>query len=83
MTLTEHISLWQQTFSLIKIKDLFLLSLLVFLFSVLGAAIRKTYYQLESQPFRHYFYRYRPEIKLFNHLELAFSDGLIHSKIYA
>jgi hypothetical protein len=83
MTLTEHMSLWQQTFSLIKIKDLFLLSLLILLFSVLYATIGKTYYQLKSQPFRHYFYKYRPEIKLFDHLALAFSDGLIHSKIYA
>lgn len=85
MTLTEHISLWQETFSLIKVKNFLLaaVSLLVLLFFVAFVSTQRTYYQLKSQPFRNYIYKYSPEIKLFDHLLIAFSNGLIHSKIYA
>lgn len=85
MTLADHMNLWQQFFSTTKVKDILLvvLSLFAFLFSILLATNLLTYYQLKSQSLRHYLYRYHPELKLFDYLALAFSDGLIHSKIYA
>ena len=83
MSVSDHINQWQQFFTMIREKSL-LLSLLSVSLYIVGFFITiKTYEKLKYQLFRNYFYRYRPEIKLFNNLELAFSRGIIHSKIYA
>ncbi len=83
MTLADHMNLWQQFFLTTKLKDIVTLSLFTFIFSILFATNLLTYYQLKSQSLRNYLYRYQPELKLFDYLLLAFSQGLIHSKIYA
>lgn len=85
MSLGEHINQWQQMFTIVKEKSLFLfsMSLLILLFSILFTITLRTYYQLKFQSLRNYLYRHKPEIKLFNRMLLAFSDGIIHSKIYA
>ena len=84
MSLNEHVSLWQQIFSITKLKELFLLPLYLFaVFFILFSIIRKTYCKLKSQPFYSYLYEHAPEIKVFDRALLAFSEGIIHSKIYA
>ncbi len=84
MSISEHISAWQRFFTMIRENNL-LLSLFSLLAIVsIGVVISNEFEdKTRDQRLRHYLYRYKPEIKLFNHLELAFSDGLIHSKIYA
>jgi|SRR3989344_796262 len=85
MSVSEHIGQWQQFFTIIRERNLFLslFSLLIFPYIAVFAITTKTYEKLKHQRFRSYFYWHRPEIKLFDHLALAFSDGIIHSKIYA
>ncbi len=85
MNISEHISLWQQFFTMLKEKNLLLslFSLLIFIQIAIVTINTKAFEKLKHQRFRNYFYRYKPEIKLFDSLALAFSDGLIHSKIYA
>jgi len=80
MSASEHITQWQQFFAMTKEKNL-LLSL--FFLCVAVFAIQKAYDKLRHQHFRNYFYQHTPEIKLFNYFALAFSQGLIHPKIYA
>lgn len=84
MNISEHISAWQKFFTILKEKNL-LLSLfsLLIIFSVGLFAAKEQEDKAQYQRLRNYLYRYKPEIKLFDHLILAFSDGLIHSKIYA
>jgi hypothetical protein len=85
MSVVEHITQWQQFFIMTRDKNLVssLFFLLIFLY-VLGFAIPiKTYEKLKHQRFLNYFYHYKPELKLFDYLLLAFSQGLIRSKIYA
>ena len=85
MGISEHISQWQQFFTMTREKRLLLslFSLLVFIQVAIVIINVKAFEKLKHQRFRNYFYRYRPEIKLFDYLALAFSDGIIHSKIYA
>ncbi len=80
MSVSEHINQWQQFFKIIK-GGAPLLYVFALLFIVLLSIYKKTNDALQRH--RHYFYRYKPEIKLFDNLALAFSDGLIHPKIYA
>ncbi len=84
MSVSEHISQWQQFFSITREKSLLLslFSLLMFLYVAVFFVTAKRYEELKHQRFRGHFYRYAPEIKLFDYLALAFSDGLIRSKIY-
>ena len=82
MSISEHINAWQKFFTLIKEN-----SLLLSLFSLLtlisvNLFIKDQNKELDYQ-LRNYLYRYRPEVKLFDNLLLAFSQGIIHSKIYA
>jgi hypothetical protein len=85
MTLAEHISQWQQFSTITREKSLLvsLFSLLIFLYVAGFNITTKAYEKLKHQRFRNSFYRYKPELKLFDYLLLAFSNGLIHSKIYA
>lgn len=85
MTLNEHISFWQQMFAIIRLKELIFLpfSLLIITFFVLYTITEKIYYKLKSQSFYNYLYQHKPEIKIFNHILLAFSRGIIHPKVYA
>jgi len=83
MSVAEHISQWQQFSTIIRERVLLLSFLLIFLYSARFSIAAQAYEKLKHHRFRNYFYRYKPELKLFNHLALAFSDGLIHSKIYA
>ena len=85
MTLAEHLSQRQQFLTMTREKSLLLslFSLLTFLYVAGFAMTTKTYEKLKHQRFRNYFYRYKPEIKLFDYLLLAFYQGLIHTKIYA
>ncbi len=84
MSISEHISAWQRFFTALREKNLLLslFSLLIIL-SVNLFVSRDREDKNQYQRLRNYLYRYKPEIKLFDRLELAFSDGLIHSKIYA
>ncbi len=85
MSISEHISQWQQIFTVVRGKSLALslLPLLVFLCALVLTVTTKAYEKLKYQRFRKYFYRYKPELKLFDYLLSAFSQGLIHPKIYA
>ncbi len=85
MTLAEHISQWQQFSTMTREKSLLLslFALLIILYAVGITITKKLYEKLKYQQSLNHFYRYRPELKLFDYLLLAFSNGLIHSKIYA
>lgn len=85
MSVSEHINQWQHFFTAIKEKSLLLslFSLLIFIQIAVVAINVKAFEKLKHQRFRNYLYRHKPEIKLFDYLALAFSDGIIHSKIYA
>lgn len=81
----EHVSQWKQLFTAIQERSLllFLSALLVFLPVALFAINARAYERLKFQRFRNYLYWRRPEIKLFDYLVVAFSQGNIHSQIYA
>lgn len=81
MSVTEHISKWQQMFLAIPFSGaLFILLGLVFAVWYLSQI---NYFSL-SPPIRLRLYkREHPDIKLFDNLLLAFSKGILHPKIYA
>lgn len=85
MSISEHISQWQQFFTMTREKSLFLslFSVLIFIQVAIAIVTKKAYEKLKHQQLRNYFYWHKPEIKLFDNVALAFSDGIIHSKIYA
>ena len=85
MSVTEHIARWQQLFTAIPEKNLLFsaLILLTALLMVLFSIVPKIRDKLLFQRFLHYFYRRKPEINLFNHLLLAFSQGILNPRIYA
>ena len=85
MSVTEHIARWQQLFTAIPEKNLLFsaLILLTALLMVLFSIIPKIRDKLLFQRFLHYFYRRKSEINLFNHLLLAFSQGILNPRIYA
>ena len=85
MRATEHIAQWQQLFTTTPGKNLLssALALLVALLAVLFPVIPRARNKLLLQKFRNYFYKHKPEIKLFHHLLLAFSQGILHPRIYA
>ena len=85
MSVSDHISQWRQSFTMAGEKNLILslFSLLIIFYVVIFTNTTKAYEKLKYQRIRSYLYRHKPEIKLFDNLALAFSDGLIHSKIYA
>lgn len=80
MNLNEHINQHQMMFALTKEKNLLLISLLTFLFCAL--LINKSRDKLKFQPLKNHLYKYKPEIKLFDHLLIAFSRGILNPKIY-
>ena len=76
--------LWQRFFAMTQERNIFLslfspLILLVISLSLKNEEGEEVYYQ---RP-RNHFYQYKPEIKLFDNLLLAFSRGIINPKIYA
>ncbi len=79
MSVSEHINQWQQFFTIIREKIILLYPfvLLLVVSLIIG---KKTCNSL--QRYRHYLYRYKPEIKLFNNLLIAFSQGILNPKIY-
>lgn len=85
MNVSEHISQWKQLFTVIQAKNLllFLSTLLVLLPITLFTVSTRAYERLKFQLIRNYLYRHKPEIKLFNYLVIAFSQGDIHSQVYA
>lgn len=85
MSVPEHINQWKQLFTAIQERSLllFLSALLVFLPVSLFTINIREYNRLKFQLFRNYLYRHKPEIKLFDYLVVAFSQGNIHPKIYA
>ncbi len=85
MSVFEHISQWKQLFNLIQERNLlsFLSTFLVSLTVISFATNTQVYNKLKLQRFRNYFYWYKPEVKLFDRLVIAFSQGNIHSQIYA
>lgn len=86
MSFTEHIAKWQQLFIAMPNKSL-LFSAFVLLFVLLIALlpiIPKTRGEMMlPQRFRNHLYKHKPEIKLFNHLLVTFSQGILNPKIYA
>ncbi len=85
MGILEHISQWQQFFTIIRGKRLLvsLLSLLVFFAIVAFAVPIKLREKLKRLQSRQHLYWHKPEIKLFDYLVLAFSKGILNPKIYA
>lgn len=80
MSIFDHVSRWQQFFLLIREKAFLLSFPLLMLIFLINPKISNT---LQSQRLRNHLYRYKPEIKLFDYLIIAFAQGIIHSKIYA
>lgn len=82
MSTTEHISWWQQLFTVTPQPSSFLfLSLIIFV------GLTFLIFQFSLAPpshisRKHYEQNY-PEINLFNDLLRAFSDGILHSRLYA
>lgn len=88
MSVVEHISLWQSTFTAIPQESLILLVLLVLSIAVIfaaknilvsprlspNAALIKELYEL--------YLREHPDLLLFNSLKEAFSQGVLNPKIY-
>ena len=84
MNVSEHLNQWKQSFSMIREKNLLsLFFLLAIIFAVTLILNNKTDDKIAYQRFRGHLYKYKPEIKLFDFLLVAFSDGIIRSKIYA
>lgn len=84
MNTTEHITKWQALFTATtRSSNLFLLiALLTVAFIYIMTLKRRTNLQSSS----YFSYKYTlyklPEVKLFNYLLAAFSDGIIHPKLY-
>ncbi|OGZ67865.1 MAG: hypothetical protein A3D35_00700 [Candidatus Staskawiczbacteria bacterium RIFCSPHIGHO2_02_FULL_34_9] len=84
MSASEHISRWQQFFTMTKGDNLILALFSLLIVIWIGLFNRNKFKGMKQyQKFRINFYRYKPELKLFNYLLLAFSRGIIRSKIYA
>lgn len=82
MGVLEHISKWQQVLQAIPSSAFFLFALgLLFI----ARSFYSRAYFLLSPPQRNsprLYYKEHPDINLFNSLLLAFSDGILHPKIY-
>ena len=84
MGVSEHISKWQQFFTMTKGENLILALFSLLIVIWIGLFNQNEFKDMKQyQKFRINFYRYKPELKLFNYLLLAFSRGVIRSKIYA
>lgn len=85
MSATDHVVKWKQLFTVIPEKNLLLLSLalLVLVLVALFPLTPKVRDKLPHQQFRHYLYTHSPEIKLFDHLLAAFSQGILNPRLYA
>lgn len=85
MSTADHIAKWQQLFTVTPEKNLLLLSLalLVLMLVALFPFISKVRNKLPYQRFRNYIYKHKPEIKLFDHLLIAFSQGILNPRLYA
>lgn len=83
MSTTEHIARWQAMFTATyQSGNLFLLAALFTVAFIYISFKRQT--DLKSSldsAYRYYLYK-QPEAKLFNYLTQAFSDGILHPKIY-
>ncbi len=81
MNAADHIGKWQQLFTSLQIS-IFLL-LLIIASSLIYFFIKM---QSDHQTSSSFWYRYykdkNPELKLYNYLLLALSDGIIHPKLY-
>lgn len=84
MSVIEHIVHWRQLFILIMDNNFSLLFFVFFFFPVLLSFMNsKVRDKLFSQRFYKSFCRDKPEIKLFNYLLIAFSQGILHPRVYA
>jgi len=82
MGVTEHIAKWQEMFLAIPFSGV-LLTLLLGIVLAVWYLSQRTYFSL-SPPLKLKFYKKEhPDIKLFDNLLLAFSNGILHPKIYA
>lgn len=81
MGTAEHIAKWQQMFTAtLQSGSLFFLALLAVAFIYISHK-RQTDLQSSYFAFRYYLYKH-PDVKLFNYLTQAFSDGILHPKLY-
>ena len=82
MTISQHLSEWQQIFTLGSSPDQSLL-----LLALLTPAIAFTFFrEFLSSYLVNFYLRYKrqnPDLKLFDYLLLAFSKGILHPKVYA
>ncbi len=83
MNIAEHINKWQQLFTVIQEKgsSLLLLSLFILL-AVLFSTDVRVRSKLLSRRFRSYLYKYKPELRLCDRFLIAFSQGILHPKIF-
>lgn len=83
MSATDHIAKWQQMFTTtLQSSNLFLLALVAVAF--IYVSLKRQTDLRSSSYYAHRYYLYKnPEVKLFNYLTQAFSDGILHPKIYA
>lgn len=84
MSVTEHISQWQQAFLGVPTKT-GLLALLMILIVVVVIPLAKLFSQFEKLTelaARLFTYHKANLVKIFNPLLLAFSDGILNQKIY-
>lgn len=87
MNIAEHIMSWQQTFTLTKEGKSLLFSLAILLALLAASTLSFFRHCRADKPvllkYRLYLIRHRPDIKLFNYFLVAFSRGILHSRIYA
>lgn len=86
MSFAQHIAQWQQLFTAMPDKNplFFAFALLCILLIALALILpRARDKMMLPQKFRNYLYKQRPEIKLFNHLIVTFSQGILNPRIYA
>lgn len=83
MNIVEHIAQWQQAFVGIPIKaNFFALALLIIIASILFVKLFCKLEKLTKLTTQLFVYHKANFVKVFNSLLIAFSDGILNTKIY-
>lgn len=81
MPVGDHIAWWQQVFTAIPELSSFLLLILIFFVGLTFLIFQFTLAPPITRTLETY-QRNNPDIRLFNGLSVAFSEGILHPKIY-
>lgn len=85
MGVAEHIAKWQQFFTAVFSKSDVLVFIILFLFAAVLFIVfaRRPDVSLLARALSPPIHKTEPEVKLFNHLVIAFSQGILHPRVYA